>query len=61
MGGIWFLEETDGEPRQRLIVWRAPFPASVQDLVITDSNRAGTITNLELELAGTIVQLDVLA
>jgi hypothetical protein len=53
MGGVWYLQER--EP----IVWRATFPEEVKTRRITMENPAGTITNSDLELAASIVHLDI--
>jgi hypothetical protein len=59
MGGVHFLPLDDGtvEP----ILWRATFPAEIAKPLVSSDNPAGTITNSELELAGGVAQLDVLA
>ena len=54
MGGVWFL------PDGRALLWRQPFPSQVQDRVVSWDNPRGTITNSDLELAGTIAHLEVL-
>ena len=38
------------------LVWRAPLPAHLQQRLISDANPRGTITNSDLELAGTVLQ-----
>jgi hypothetical protein len=40
------------------IVWRFPFPKSVQRALVTFDNPKGTITNTDLELVGSILQTD---
>ena len=59
MGGVLFLPTKQGT--FKAILWRAPFPAQVQNQLVSWSNPAGTISNSDLELAGTIAQHDVLA
>jgi hypothetical protein len=59
MGGVRFLPTNDSAPQP--ILWRAPFPTAVVWQLVTSSNPAGTITNSDLELTGTIAQHDVLA
>jgi hypothetical protein len=54
MGGVWFTH--DGQP----LVWREPFPVSVQANVVSFENPTGTVTNSDLELVGTIVHQAVL-
>jgi hypothetical protein len=46
-GRVWFTDED--EP----LVWREPFPPNVQADVVSFDNLKGTVTNLDLELAGT--------
>lgn len=59
MGGVHFVPLPDGtvEP----LLWRSPFPPEVAARLVSSDNLAGTITNSELELAGSVAQLDVLA
>lgn len=58
MGGVAFLPRLNGPPQP--ILWRAPFPADVQQSLVSFDNPAGTISNSDLELAGTIAHHDVL-
>ena len=60
MGGVHFVPTPSGAAIQPLL-WRAPFPPQVVLQLITHSNPTGTITNSDLELAGTIAHHDVLA
>jgi hypothetical protein len=55
MGGVWFPRE--GEPT----LWRADFPEEIKRRLITHENPTGNITNSDLELAATIVHLDMAA
>jgi hypothetical protein len=59
MGGVHFVPLPDGtvEP----LLWRSPFPPEVAARLVSSDNRDGTITNSELELAGSVAQLEVLA
>ena len=58
MGGVWFdLLHPGAAP----IVWCAPFPAAVQQELITAEHPHGTISISDLELVGTIAHKDVLA
>lgn len=59
MGGVLFLPtpETDFQP----LLWRSEFPPCIRDQLVSWSNPTGTITNSDLELAGTIAQHDILA
>ncbi len=55
MGGVWFTD--DG----RALLWREPFSAAIQQALISYDNPTGTLTNSDLELAGTIMHQAVLA
>ena len=57
MGGVAFIPLPDGTIR--LILWRERFPASVQAALVSDKNPHGTITNSDLELAGSVAQNDI--
>ena len=58
MGGVWFdLLNPDAAP----ILWRSPFPAEVQQALITAAHPHGTISISDLELVGTIAHKDILA
>jgi hypothetical protein len=54
MGGVWY-------PYGKVdpLVWRVPFPSDVQKRVVTIENPHGCITNSDLELAASILHLDV--
>ena len=52
MGGVWLLSAQ--HPLHPPYVWRVPFPASVQQALVSTDNLSGSITNSDLELAGTI-------
>lgn len=54
MGGIWFAH--DGAP----LLWRAPFPPTIQRRLVSHWNPRGDITNSDLKLAGTIAHQAVL-
>jgi hypothetical protein len=59
MGGVIFVQEhTTGTLHP--LLWRAPFPPAVQTNIVSTQNPTGSITNSDLELAGTIAQHDVL-
>jgi hypothetical protein len=58
MGGILFIPTRDNKIIP--LLWRAPFPPDIQRALVSSSNPTGTITNSDLELAGTIAQHDVL-
>ena len=57
MGGVIFDLRRDRRP----ILWRSPFPADVQQRLVSWSNPAGDVTNSDLELAGVLAQHDVAA
>jgi hypothetical protein len=59
MGGVHFVPMPDGPIAP--LLWRAQFPWSVQNCLVTYANPASTITNSELELSASIAQHDVLA
>ena len=52
MSGVW-LPSTQ-HPLHPPYIWWAPFPSSVQQALVSTDNPSGSITNLNLELAGTI-------
>jgi hypothetical protein len=62
MGGVWLPPDRPShrEPAHPPIVWRAPFPIAIQQALVSFENPTGTITNSDLELAGTIGNADVL-
>jgi hypothetical protein len=55
MGGVVF------DATRQPILWRAPFPTDIQSDIVATNNPGGSITNSDLELAGTIAQHDVAA
>ena len=56
MGGIWFSTDPSFAP----LLWRAPFDPSVIPCLVTTTNRSGSITNSDLELAAQIATQDIL-
>jgi hypothetical protein len=58
MGGAWLPATTASNLSP--LIWRAPFPSSIQDALVSDSNPLGSINNSQLELAGNIAHQDVL-
>ncbi|KAL7576529.1 hypothetical protein ACA910_018027 [Epithemia clementina (nom. ined.)] len=58
MGGVWLPGPADSHPP---LVWRQPFAPSVQNNLVSQSHPTGTVTNSDLELAGTIAHAAVLA
>ena len=70
MGGVWFppgppapnsIQPLKSHALQSPILWRSPFPDYIQQLLVSTGNPTGTVTNSDLELAGTIAHDDVLA
>ena len=70
MGGVWFpplrpkpleIQYPRKHQLQGPILWRARFPKQVQDLLVSQDNPRGSITNSDLELAGAVAHDDVLA
>ncbi len=61
MGGVLLppTSPTLHQPAHPPLVWRTPFPLDIQQRVVGDNNPTGTITNSDLELAGTIAHADV--
>ena len=54
MGGVWFV---DGAPP---LLWRAPFPISIQRRLVTAENPLGDLTISDFELAGVVAHQDIL-
>ena len=64
MGGTFFIPtpwSTPLNPDYYPFVWRATFPDTIQQRLITLDNPNGSITNSDLELAGTVAHHDVIA
>ena len=70
MGGVWFPpgspEPNTVHPHrssrlQAPILWRQRFSPQLQSLLVSFDNHTGTISNSDLELAGTIAHDDILA
>jgi hypothetical protein len=57
MGGVWFPPD-DTSP---CIAWRWPLPSHLQHRLVTSDNPSGDISNSDLELAGHLAHLHVLA
>jgi hypothetical protein len=57
MGGFW--APTNLHFTSQPIVWRAPFPPSLQRAVVSTSNPTGSITNSDLELAAIVTGASV--
>jgi len=70
MGGVWFppgppaplaILPPKKDQLSHPILWRYPFPPAVKAAVVSSSHPTGTITNSDLELAGTLAHDDILA
>ena len=64
-GGVWLPapdlpQRHDGPPAQPL-VWRYEWPLHIQRQLVTSTNPHGTISISDLELAGGLIHLDILA
>ena len=59
MGSVWLPSAQ--HPLHPLYVWQAPFPSSVQQALVSTDNPSSSITNSDLELAGTVVHEATLA
>ena len=57
IGGVW-LPTT---PHEAPLVWRMRFPSKVSNDLVTSTNRNGSISISDLELAGMIAHKDILA
>jgi len=54
-GGVWFALEQAMNP----LVWKIQFPEDIKNSVVSDTNRTGSITNSDLELAAEVFALAV--
>ena len=57
MGGIAFISAEDGLLTP--ILWRKPFPTSVQSKLVSFTNRTSTINNSDFKLCGNIAHHNV--
>lgn len=62
-GGVWYPtpELQSRSPHTEPLLWRLKWPKSITSQLITPANPRGTITNSDLELAGGLLHLDILA
>ena len=60
MGRVWLPSNNPYYPQHPPCVWRTPFPPQIQCELITTTNPSSTITNSDLELAGTITDAGTL-
>ena len=59
MGGVHFILTATGDIQP--VLWRARFPARVSGSLLSFDNPKGDVTNSDLELAGSIAHLNILA
>ena len=64
-GGVWFanpeLAPRGDTPLAAPLVWRLQWPADIVKSLVTYRNPQGTVNNSDLELAGGLIHLDILA
>ena len=64
-GGVWFanpeLHPRLGTCPTQPLLWRVPWPKDITSNLVSHSNPHGSITNSDLELAGGLLHLDILA
>ena len=56
MGGIWLSTDPSFVP----LLWRSRFDPSIIPLLVTGSNKSGSVTNSDLELAAQLATQDIL-
>ena len=61
MGGVFFVPSSHVGRTHASYLWRSPFPDSITRRLVTWDNPSGTLTNSDLELAGAVTHLDVMA
>lgn len=59
MGGVHFFPDSSGKLIP--LLWRARFPKHISDRLVSFDNPSGDINNSDLELAGSIAHVDILA
>ena len=57
MGGVWFASDPADAP----LLWRARFPRTVRDAMITFTNPASLLSISNIEVAAFIAHKDILA
>ena len=55
MGGVFY------DPEGNAYLWRQPFSPELQDKLVTEDNPRGTVTNSDLEHAGLLAQVSLMA
>ena len=62
-GGVWF-PATHLSPRagysNKPVLWRLKWPKEIMEKLVTSTNRSGTISNSDLELAGALLHLEAI-
>ena len=63
-GGVWFpidsVDPLKGWKEGVPVVWRGKWTDCIHQRLVTDNNPTGTLTNSDLELAGSLLQLEAL-
>jgi hypothetical protein len=59
MGRVHFVPQEDGQVLP--LLWRSPFSRAIQERLVSFDNPAGDINNIELELAASVAQHNILA
>ncbi len=63
-GGVWFpspaITARHGYTNTQPLAWRFQWPQEITDCLVTDKNPNGTITNSDLELASSLLNLDAI-
>ena len=64
-GGVWFanpeLQPRAGTAPSQPLLWRIAWPSDITNSIVSSSNPHGSITNSDLELAGGLLHLDIIA
>jgi hypothetical protein len=64
-GGVWYpapeLSPRQGVSQGQPLLWRLQWPKDIIQSLVTESNPHGSITNSDLELAGGLLHLDIIA
>jgi hypothetical protein len=58
MGNVHFVPTIDGVIS---LLWRTKFDSTIPECLVTFRNRKGDITTIDLELAASVIHVDVLA
>lgn len=63
-GGSWVMAahiSPRGSDTQQPLLWQLEWPQDIKDSLVAFNNPQGTITNSDLELAGSLLRLDISA